>query len=330
MWTKKRVLTTIVAMLSALLLAVAAVAFVYGPTLTAMLTGTARFAGTQTPKRYSATVLALAEQGIHADSEEFEEAKAHAKEAAKQADTLYDVYPALEEAVKAAGGKHSRLIEPGNPNLGWTMKEKSEPAVSVEGSVAVATVPGVDRHANVQGYADTLATGLASARDGGACGAVVDLRGNDGGDMGPMVAGLSPLLPDGTVLEFVSRSNNSQVTVEGNSVSGGGTPLTTSGGKWEAPVAVLVDGDTASSGEATMLSFRGLERSQSFGSPTAGYASANTVYDFPEGSLLMLTISKDKARTGEEFAEDPVQPHVETDTPLEQAKQWLATEHGCK
>ena len=330
MWTKKRVLTIIVAMLSALLLAVAALVFVYGPTLTAMLTGTARFAGTQTPKRYSTTVLALAEQGIYADSEEFEEAKARAKEAAKQADTLYDVYPALEDAVKAAGGKHSRLIEPGNPNLGWAIGQKTEPAVSVEGGVAVATVPGVDRHSDVQGYADTLATGLASARDGGACGTVVDLRGNDGGDMGPMVAGLSSLLPDGTVLEFVSRTNTSQVTVEGSSVSGGGTPLTTTGGKWEAPVAVLVDGDNASSGEATMLSFRGLERSQSFGSPTAGYASANMVYDFPDGSLLMLTIAKDKARTGEEFAEDPVQPDVETDASLEQAKQWLATKHGCQ
>ncbi|WP_276907520.1 S41 family peptidase [Corynebacterium riegelii] len=329
MWTKKRVLTTIVAMLSALLLAVGAVAFVYGPTLTAMLTGTARFAGTQTPKRYSATVLALAEQGIYADSKEFEEAKARAKEAAKQADTLFDVYPALEDAVKAAGGKHSRLIEPGNPNLGWTMEEKSEASVSVEGRVAVATVPGVDRHDDVQGYADTLATGLASARDAGACGAVVDLRGNDGGDMGPMVAGLSSLLPDGTVLEFVSRTNTTQVTVEGNSVTGGGTPITTSGGKWDAPVAVLVDGDTASSGEATMLSFRGLEHSQSFGSPTAGYASANMVFDFPDGSLLMLTFAKDKARTGEEFAEDPVQPDIETETPLEEAKHWLSTEHGC-
>ena len=147
--------------------------------------------------------------------------------------------------------------------------------------------------------------------------------------MGPMVAGLSSLLPDGTALEFVSRTNTTQVTVEGNSVTGGGTPITTSGGKWDAPVAVLVDGDTASSGEATMLSFRGLEHSRSFGSPTAGYASANMVYDFPDGSLLMLTIAKDKARTGEEFADDPVQPDVETETPLEEAKHWLSTEHGC-
>lgn len=330
MSTAKKVLTTIAAVFGVLLIAAGAVAYVYGPTVTAMFTGTAKFMGTDTPKRYASTVLNLAEQGIYADSKEFEDAKARAKEAAKQADTLFDVYPALEDAVKAAGGKHSRLIEPDNPNLGWTMEEKSEATVSVEDRVAVATVPGVDRHSDVQGYADTLATGLASARDAGACGAVVDLRGNDGGDMGPMIAGLSSLLPDGTVLEFVSRTNTSQVTVEGNSVSGGGTPVTTSGGKWEAPVAVLVDGDTASSGEATMLSFRGLEHSQSFGSPTAGYASANMVYDFPDGSLLMLTIAKDKALTGEEFAEDPVQPDVETDTPLEQAKQWLATEHGCK
>nr|WP_284522795.1 S41 family peptidase [Corynebacterium aquatimens] len=38
-------------------------------------------------------------------------------------------------------------------------------------------------------------------------------------------------------------------------------------GKWDAPVAVLVDDQTGSSGEATMLAFRGLERSRSFGSP---------------------------------------------------------------
>ena len=330
MTTTRKVLTAIAATFGVMLIIAGIAAYVYGPTLTAMTTGTARFAGTDTPKRYTATVLALAEQGIYADSEEFTSASEHAKEVAKQADSLDDVRPALIDAVNAAGGKHSRLIEPDNPNLGWTIGQKTEPAVSVEGGVAVATVPGVDRHSDVQGYADSLATGLAAARDGGACGTVVDLRGNDGGDMGPMVAGLSSLLPDGTVLEFVSQTNTSQVTVERNSVSGGGTPVTTSGGKWEAPVAVLVDGDTASSGEATMLSFRGLERSQSFGSPTAGYASANMVYDFPDGSLLMLTIAKDKARTGEEFAEEPVQPDVETDTPLEQAKQWLATEHGCK
>ena len=145
--------------------------------------------------------------------------------------------------------------------------------------------------------------------------------------MGPMLAGVSPLLPDGTALEFVSNAYSSPVTIEGNGVRGGGSPTTTSGGKWDAPVAVLVDGDTASSAEATMLAFRGLDNSRSFGAPTAGYASANMVYDFPDGSALMLTIAKDKARTGEIFSEDPIQPDGPGDE--DAALAWLAEEHGC-
>ena len=326
MSTAKKVLTTIAAVFGVLLIAAGAVAYVYGPTVTAMFTGTAKFMGTDTPKRYTSTVLDLAEQGIYADSPEFSEASTKAREAAKQADSLDDIRPLLNDAVQAAGGKHSRLIDP-DVEQEYAELESKPAAVERNGDIAWATVPGVGRHDDGQHYADTLAKGLTAARDSGACGAVVDLRGNDGGDMGPMLAGVSPLLPDGTALEFVSNAYSSPVTIEGNGVRGGGSPTTTSGGKWDAPVAVLVDGDTASSAEATMLAFRGLDNSRSFGAPTAGYASANMVYDFPDGSALMLTIAKDKARTGEIFSEDPIQPDEPGDEDAVLA--WLAEEHGC-
>lgn len=326
MSTAKKVLTTIAAVFGVLLIAAGAVAYVYGPTVTAMFTGTAKFMGTDTPKRYTSTVLDLAEQGIYADSPEFSEASTKAREAAKQADSLDDIRPLLNDAVQAAGGKHSRLIDP-DVEQEYAELESKPAAVERNGDIAWATVPGVGRHDDGQHYADTLAKGLTAARDGGACGAVVDLRGNDGGDMGPMLAGVSPLLPDGTALEFVSNAYSSPVTIEGNGVRGGGSPTTTSGGKWDTPVAVLVDGDTASSAEATMLAFRGLDNSRSFGAPTAGYASANMVYDFPDGSALMLTIAKDKARTGEIFSEDPIQPDKPGDE--DAALAWLAEEHGC-
>ena len=326
MSTAKKVLTTIAAVFGVLLIAAGAVAYVYGPTVTAMLTGTAKFMGTDTPKRYTSTVLDLAEQGIYADSPEFSEASTKAREAAKQADSLDDIRPLLNDAVQAAGGKHSRLIDP-DVEQEYAELESKPAAVERNGDIAWATVPGVGRHDDGQHYADTLAKGLTAARDSGACGAVVDLRGNDGGDMGPMLAGVSPLLPDGTALEFVSNAYSSAVTIEGNGVRGGGSPTTTSGGKWDAPVAVLVDGDTASSAEATMLAFRGLDNSRSFGAPTAGYASANMVYDFPDGSALMLTIAKDKARTGEIFSEDPIQPDEPGDE--DAALAWLAAEHSC-
>jgi len=326
MSTARKVLLTVGGLMVALILAAATALYVYGPTATAMYTGNARFFGTDTPKRYASTVLDLASQGIYADSAEFAEASAAAQEEAKHAETLEDIRPALDKAVQAAGGKHSKMLAPATGDDDEVAETKAA-SVAVRGGVAVATVPGVDRHADIQAYADTLTSGLIQARDDGACGAIVDLRGNYGGDMGPMLAGLSPLLPDGEVLDFVAAGGSMPVSVSGNAVNGGGSALETAGGKWDAPVAVLVDGDTASSAEATMLAFRGLDNSRSFGVPTAGYASANMVYDFPDGSALMLTIAKDKARTGEIFSEDPVQPDELGDE--DAALAWLAEEHGC-
>ena len=246
--------------------------------------------------------------GIYGESEEFQRAREAFKEDPTNAELLV-------AAIDAAGGKHSKVFN--------TEKEKAidnaEPSVSFEDGILRATVPSIGRHDDGQAYADTLAQGLTAHPE--ACAAVVDLRGNDGGDMGPMYAGLSPLLPDGTALSFVSRMGTSDVTIDGNSVTGGGTPTTTSGGKIEVPVAVLTDDETASSGEATLLAFRGLDNVRTFGEPTAGYASANVVLDYPDGRSLMLTTAKDKARTGEEFAEDPIAP----DAPESELDGWLAS-----
>lgn len=337
--TGRRILTVIGVLFLAAVLVAAVAAYFYGPAVSAMTTGKARFLGTDSPKRYTSTVLQLAEQGIYSDSEEFAAASEHAKEVAKDADSVDEVRAALDDAIHAAGGKHSRLFSPEEAEQRGADSDASDsadgagPAVDVDGGVVVATVPGVSRHADVQGYADTLADGLTQARDGGACGAIVDLRGNDGGDMGPMLAGLSPLIPDGTAMEFEYSARTSPVTVGGNSVSGGGTPLSTHGGKWDVPTAVLVDEETASSGEATMLAFRGLDNARSFGTPTAGFASANTVYDFPDGSELMLTIAKDRDREGRTYAEDPLDPDTKTesgDAALTEAQKWLRDDHGCQ
>ena len=48
------------------------------------------------------------------------------------------------------------------------------------------------------------------------------------------------------------------------------------------------------------------------------------VLDYPDGRSLMLTTAKDKARTGEEFAEDPIAP----DAPESELDGWLASHCG--
>jgi C-terminal processing protease CtpA/Prc len=72
-----------------------------------------------------------------------------------------------------------------------------------------------------------------------------------------------------------------------------------------------------------------LENAVSFGQPTAGYASANTVYDFPDGSYLMLTIAQDMDRNGDIYGDEPVEPDHIVDDAMGSAQAWLS-EHGCR
>lgn len=294
------------------LIAVVAAVYFFGPSYGGALLGKPVFLFNASEKRINTAMVDTAEiSGIYGESEEFQ----RAREAFAEEPTNAEL---LDAAINAAGGKHSKVFS--------TEKEKAaesiEPSVDFEDGVLRATVPSIGRHDDGQAYADTLAQGLTAHPE--ACAAVVDLRGNDGGDMGPMYAGLSPLLPDGTALSFASHMGTSDVVIDGNSVTGGGTATTTSGGKLDVPVAVLTDDETASSAEATLLAFRGLDNVSTFGEPTAGYASANVVLDYPDGRSLMLTTAKDMARTGEEFAEDPIAP----DASESELGGWLASHCG--
>lgn len=325
MRTAGRVLLIIGSLLLALLVAAA---WFLGPTLGVLLRGQPFFLLPPGPERYAAVVLDQAQrQGIHGMSPEFAAARAEAEEQAAAAEDIADVYDSLNAALVAAGGKHSRFITPADA-VGMAEENSALPTVARQGSVLVATVPPFDSTNDVQEYADTLAHGLTAENT--TCGVVVDLRDNTGGDMGPMVAGLSPLLTDGVALSFATSDYSSPVTVDANSVSGGGTGVETSGGKLDVPVAVLVNGMTASSGEATLLAFRGLPDSRSFGTPTAGYATANTSFRMPDGAVVLLTAAHMQDRTGVTYGDEPVHPDVVTDDPSNAALDWLATEYGCR
>jgi carboxyl-terminal processing protease len=56
-------------------------------------------------------------------------------------------------------------------------------------------------------------------------------------------------------------------------------------------VAVLTDVRVASSGEATVIAFRGRPNTRSFGEPTCGLSTANQTFPLPDGATLILTVS---------------------------------------
>ena len=170
-------------------------------------------------------------------------------------------------------------------------------------------------------YTHTVLDFLQSHLD--AAGVVIDLRDNHGGNMYPMISAVAPLLPDGVLLRFKTRKHSSPITLDFAARSIGLNLKEISKFPEITPLAILVNDWTGSSGEATLLCFRGLENVRTFGIPSAGYASANQSFLMADGYTLLITIGCDVARTGEVFCDDPIAPDVETSTPLEDALAWI-------
>lgn len=253
-------------------------------------------------------------QGLFAEGPEWKEARAEALAASpRSADEAKDV---VRKALKVAGGKHSTIKTSGrvveDATSEWTM-----PTVSLEeDGIAIITLPyfSGNREEGIS-YAQTVINALPDALPG----AVIDLRGNVGGNMYPMISAIHRFLPDDDILRFRSRKRTTWIQLP--------FVLQATGVERAAgincPIAILTDDMTGSSGEATLLTFRGLDNVRTFGAPTAGYASANKPFDMPDGSELILTTGCDVARTGEVFCDDPIAPDVPTHTPMEDALAWL-------
>ena len=276
------------------------------------------------PQSYGSRVLDLMDSGIHATGQEWARARADAAERIGRAATHDEVDAILADALAVAGGKHSFMLDADEAqDLAGSY---IAPTSSMDGCVLTVTVPEFAGTAKQgEDYATTLADALSAE---GVCGVVVDLRDNGGGDMGPMLAGLSPLLPDGTVTSFVIQGRTSDVTLKDGAISGGGTPTSVGArGKLDVPVAVLTSSTTASSGEQTLLAFRGLDNVRVFGAPTRGYASVNQEYPLYTGRTMVLTTGTSQARTGERFGEEPIAPDVETppDEAPAAAAEWIAS-----
>lgn len=85
---------------------------------------------------------------------------------------------------------------------------------------------------------------------------------------------------------------------------------------------MLQDENTASSGEAALLAFRGLPGVRTIGSGSAGYASANATVPLPDGATMLLTTALFVDRAGREYGDriPPDQPTTEADPAV---RAWL-------
>jgi carboxyl-terminal processing protease len=175
---------------------------------------------------------------------------------------------------------------------------------------------------------------------------IIDLRGNGGGNMWPMLAGIGVVLGEGDLGAFVSangdhepwfyragsagtRSSESQDDIDSQVKA---PPLVLPDLPW---VAVLLDCGTGSSGEAVAISFAGRSRERSFGEHTAGYSTANEDEPLSDGAVLHLCVGTYADRTGRQYP-DGIYPDVvlpaphsrpaeDKDAVLQAAEAWLSS-----
>lgn len=263
--------------------------------------------------------------GIFAGNDEWKSTYNECLKMIENAKSYDNTYDAIRKALSVGGGKHSMLMTKSESQDTTESYDEVLPTVSLDGDIAIIKLPDFLGTAEAgQKYAKIAEDFIHENRDK-IKGVVLDLRGNTGGDMGPMATAVSSLLPDGELVYYHYRSYDVPVTLKNGVVSNAGT-----GGKslypeekLNVPVAILTDDMTASSGEALTLCFRGLENTRTFGAPTAGYTSVNMLYNMYDGAQMYLTVAFDKARTGEIFKETSIEPDVATDSPLEAALEWL-------
>ena len=172
---------------------------------------------------------------------------------------------------------------------------------------------------------------------------IVDMRGNTGGNMWPMLSGIGPILGEGIVGSFSSADGNipwfyqdgktgtrNTAGLETVSLSLEDAPLRMAA---PTPVAVLIDSSTANSAEAVAIAFHGRAQTRFFGQQTAGKSTAVQPFQLSDGAQIYLTTAVDADRAGKVFpdglAPDEVLPAVSTlpqpgnDAVIDAAQTWL-------
>ena len=199
------------------------------------------------------------------------------------------------------------------------------------GYVQVGAFSGTAAQATA--FANAIQNTIRSADRDDLIGWIVDLRGNGGGNMWPMLAGLGPVLGDGLLGWFIDPLG---AEVPWQYHDGASWTGAAAAQRVDAPytlmkpnprVAVLVDNGVASSGEATFIAFRKRANTRSFGVATCGLSTANTGFYLSDGALLNLTVSVMADRAKTEYG-DQLQPDEIIDgqaLPVERAIAWLQT-----
>lgn len=257
-------------------------------------------------------------------------------EAGRDSEQLNDLYPAIELALVKLGDGHSLFIAPNGDEVfdpdGPRCADSSIGFPQVPDNIGYISIPSFSGTSEEgKALAESLQETIRSQDSQDILGWIVDLRGNLGGNMWPMLVGVGPLLGEGVCGYFIDPDNLEIPWSYANGASTSGSTIRVAiADPYEvinsnSKIAVLLDQAVASSGEAIGISFVGRERTRSFGRATCGLSTSNRGFPMRNGSFLLLTGSfladRNKLKYGV-----PLVPDEEIDQPattLARAIEWI-------
>ncbi|WP_052256011.1 S41 family peptidase [Salinicoccus sp. YB14-2] len=274
-------------------------------------------------KNYGVIAINLIEiHALYASGDEWKRVKKQALNNIKYCKTYEETLPYIKDALKFAGGKHSFIMEKMSESSGKS--SPSFPEISCANNILHINLPafsgGVD---DCQKYKDIIEKALLNETYKNV---IIDLRENSGGDMGPMISGLSPLIEDGYLMSFVMKdSSEHKVYLKDGVVIGAGSEVKVVLRKNinVEKIAILISNQTASSGEITALAFDGINNSKIIGKKSAGFTTSNNSIKLYDGVTMIITSSKLKTRNGKILDNDPIIPHLESDSSYNDAIGWF-------
>jgi len=254
--------------------------------------------------------------------------------AAGAAQSVEQTFPAIRTALELLGDGRS-VYRPvtGTPiSVARSCAVPSASSPTLPGTVGYVRVGAFNGSAaEATAFANALQGAIAAADRDGLAGWIVDVRGNGGGNMWPMLAGVGPVLGTGRVGHFVDALGAASAWEyrDGGSWLSGvllqavDTPYRL---HQESPrVAVLIDGATAGSGEAVAIAFQRRPETRSFGTATCGLSSAGQQFTMSDGALLIVTVSvmADRTRAGNGAQIVPDEPVTDPREAEQRAVAWL-------
>lgn len=250
-------------------------------------------------QQYLEEVLTLLQQhSVQKNQVNWAKFKQAVFQVAQNSQTIEDTYPAVAYAIAQLNDHHS-YFAPAKPDT-FAANEKPLPVYTDEttpNDIGYIRLPFcIGNKAQTNAYIQLVNNKITAQNNQHLKGWIVDLRGNFGGNMWPMMAAVGSLLHTGTQGYFIDADNHAQAWRYENgkacldtiTLAENKQILTLHGTQY---IAVLINEETASSGEAMAVLFKGYANAKLFGAPTFGVSTGCEPFTLSDGSHLNLATS---------------------------------------